>query len=164
MITQKMLKSKVTYDKDSGLFYNKKTGRRVGFIHSSNKINNTKYIKIAIIIDGKEHRHYAHRLAWLYTYGKFPEFQIDHIDHDGTNNKIHNLRDVAQAQNSKNVKKSSSNTSGYTGVWRRGRMWVSEIMVDRKKIKLGSYKNIQDAVIARMKAEKKYVFHENHGK
>jgi hypothetical protein len=62
-------------------------------------------------------RYYAHRLAWLYEYGEFPEKIIDHIDGNRTNNSIHNLRDVSQALNSQNQKEARiDNGTGYLGV------------------------------------------------
>lgn len=34
----------------------------------------------------------AHRLAWLVTYGEWPDEDIDHVDRDKSNNKIVNLQ------------------------------------------------------------------------
>lgn len=157
---QAYLKELVIYDSTTGNFYNRKTKRRIGFIHDPMGKNKTKYIKIQL----KGKRYYAHRLAWLYVYGEMPKHTIDHIDHNGLNNSIDNLRDVLHSENLKNVRKLKSNTSGYTGVWKQKNRWISEIRIKGKKISLGSFVNIQDAVIARMNAEKKYGFHANHGK
>lgn len=162
-MTQHELKEQVVYSRENGLFHSIKTGKRIGFVHDSMGKGKTKYIKLELKTEGKRKRFYAHRLAWLYEYGKFPDFTIDHIDHNGLNNKIENLRDVTLIENSRNVRRLSSNTSGFTGVWRSNNKWVAEIRVNRKKISLGSFSNIQDAVIARMKAEKEHNFHRNHG-
>lgn len=47
----------------------------------------------------------AHRLAWALHYNKWPEHTIDHINRDGTDNRIENLRDVPQAINNQNKSK-----------------------------------------------------------
>ena len=52
---------------------------------------------VAIGIDGKLYR--AGRLAWLYFYGSWPTNTIDHINHDRTDNRICNLRDITNAEN-----------------------------------------------------------------
>ena len=52
----------------------------------------------------------------------------------------------------------ASNTSGVTGVWydKRRDRWTAEIMLRRKKIRLGRYKNKEDAIKARRVAEDEY--------
>lgn len=44
----------------------------------------------------------AHRIAWALYYNKWPEHTIDHINRDGTDNRIENLRDVPQHVNNQN--------------------------------------------------------------
>lgn len=46
----------------------------------------------------------AHRLAWLLHYGKWPTFELDHINGNPTDNRIVNLRDVPHAANQRNHK------------------------------------------------------------
>jgi hypothetical protein len=78
MITQNRLKEVLSYDKDTGIFiWIKPTSRRVTKNSKAGVIYATKYIAIAI--DKK--RYAAHRLAWLYVHGKFPDNNIDHIDY-----------------------------------------------------------------------------------
>lgn len=72
------------------------------------------YKTIDIGIDGKLYR--AHRLAWLYVHGRLPDVEIDHIDGDGTNNRISNLRLATHKQNGENVKLRKDNRSGRRGV------------------------------------------------
>jgi hypothetical protein len=51
-------------------------------------------------IFGKSYR--AHRIIWLWVYGKFPLEEIDHINHIKTDNRIINLRDVDKFINNQN--------------------------------------------------------------
>ncbi|WP_428999737.1 HNH endonuclease signature motif containing protein [Stenotrophomonas maltophilia] len=43
-----------------------------------------------------------HRLAWLYMTGQWPSGEIDHINHDRSDNRWHNLRDVSHQANQQN--------------------------------------------------------------
>lgn len=95
--------------------------------------------------------------------------QVDHINHDRTDNRIENLRLVNANENCKNQKASTRNKSGVVGVsWKSQKnKWHAQIMVDGKQIHLGFYDDIndaKDAKDARKVAERKYGFHENHGK
>jgi hypothetical protein len=44
----------------------------------------------------------AHRIAWALYYNKWPEYTIDHINRDGADNRVENLRDVPQSVNNNN--------------------------------------------------------------
>ncbi len=108
----------------------------------------------------------AHRLAWLYVYGKFPENQIDHINHNRSDNSMGNLRHVDNQGNQRNKKIQSNNSSGVHGVhWKtQYSKWCAKIYVDRKAIHLGYFVEFHEAVNARKNAEVLYGFHKNHGK
>jgi hypothetical protein len=107
---------------------------------------------------------FAHRVIWCITYGEWPS-EIDHIDGDGLNNRLSNLREVTRTENSRNHRRSSKNTSGVTGVhwFKRTGQWRAEIKVSGIGISLGYYDDIFSAAAARKSAELKYGFHENHG-
>jgi hypothetical protein len=62
---------------------------------------------------GKKYK--CHRIVWQLCKGLVPN-KIDHIDGNSFQNKITNLRDCSQGENSRNRKKSTGNTSGVTGV------------------------------------------------
>ena len=115
----------------------------------------------SISIGGKELL--AHRVIWFMQTGIWPD-QIDHIDHDRSNNQWNNLRHVNSQENQKNLSQKCSNTSGITGVriLPSGKFWAY-IMVNRKQIALGSYDDLNNAKAARQAAEVKYGFHSNHG-
>jgi len=107
----------------------------------------------------------AHRLSWLYSTGEWPFDEVDHIDGNGTNNKLINLRSVSRLENNKNKRLRTDNKSGRIGVsWHKSkRCWSSKITVERKQIHLGDFNSYSKAVKAREAAEIKYGFHKNHG-
>jgi len=102
--------------------------------------------------------YYGHILAWIYTYGEIPTFDIDHIDGNPSNNRIDNLRLSTKGENARHSKRPVNNTSGYKGVsWnKRLNKWVANISVDRKGIYLGSFKYGHDAYFAYCVAAIKY--------
>lgn len=108
----------------------------------------------------------SHRLAWLLYYGDWPTGHVDHKDHDGTNNRIDNLRDVTHGENLKNARKSKANKSGVTGVyWNKfAKKWHASIGDNGTVRYLGLFRNLEDAAKARKDAEIELGFHENHGR
>ncbi len=112
-------------------------------------------------------RHYAHRVLWTTFNGPIPEgMQIDHINGDTQDNRLSNLRLVSNRANSMNAGKSHRNSSGLVGVhWDAGRnKWLSNAMIEGKTKFLGRFDDWFDAVCARMSANNRYGFHENHGR
>ena len=106
-----------------------------------------------------------HRLAWLLHYGSFPVKQIDHINGDGCDNRIDNLRDVTHLENCRNVRLMSHNTSGCSGVCfdkSKGK-WRAAMYIDNGKVHLGTFTEKSDAIKARKSAEKEMGYHPNHG-
>ena len=106
----------------------------------------------------------AHRIIWKIVHNEDPP-QIDHINGVRSDNRISNLRAVSNAANHKNMKRSSANSSGHTGVlwFARTRRWRSEITVDGRNVHLGYFLNLEDAVAARKEAEVRHGYHANHG-
>lgn len=70
------------------------------------------------VVRAKKKLMLAHRVVWELNSGEpVPEgMDIDHIDGNGLNNVIENLRVVPRAINLRNQGKSIRNTSGFTGV------------------------------------------------
>ena len=118
---------------------------------------NSKYLKITFFRKSES----IHRLIWLLAYGRWPTNDIDHINRIKTDNRIVNLREVTHAQNSQNRLKNVNNTSGYSGVcWQKSRnKWHVKIGVQGKRIHVGRFDNLEDAVAARKAAEQKYFTH-----
>lgn len=114
----------------------------------------TKNGYIRIGINGE--RYLAHRLAWLYVHGDWPNIFIDHADCDRANNRIANLRLATVAQNGFNRKTSKNNTSGIKGVHLSHGLWKSQIKVSGKLIHLGYYKCRTAAAFAYSRAARKH--------
>ncbi len=91
-------------------------------------------------------------LHWLII-GKYG----DHIDRNPLNNRRSNLRKATFKENSRNQSKSTRNTSGIVGVgwYKRYNKWRAYITTD-KTLTLGYFDNKDDAIRARLKAERKY--------
>lgn len=106
----------------------------------------------------------CHRVAFFIYHGYLPK-EIDHIDGDRSNNSKLNLRAVTRSVNNTNQAMKSNNTSGVCGVyWMKNiSKWAAEINVNKKKIRLGYFSDINDAAKARNDAERKYGFTKRHG-
>ena len=156
------VRERESYDPKTGLFRALKSsgslssGKICGYVASGGYVRmyfDRKYV-------------FAHRLAWFCVYGKFPKGEIDHINGDCADNRICNLRDVSHAKNMKNRKIQKNNKSGTSGIhYCKGlESWRARIKVNGAFISLGYFKDLNDAVAARLAAEKQYDFHANHGR
>jgi len=163
VIARDELKRLFSYDPGTGLFVRLvRSAMRAKAGEIAGAKNDKGYI--AIKINRKSYK--AHRLAWLYVYGVWPKDQIDHINHNKSDNRIANLREATNSENQKNRFLAKNNTSGMVGVSlvRHTGKWQARISVDGHRINLGCFENKLDAVSAREAAHIKYGFHENHGK
>lgn len=81
---------------------------------------------------------------------------VDHINRDIHDNRLCNLRVVNRRQNTLNGSISKNNNSGIIGVsFRKDKnKWRAYINDNYKQINLGHYSNIEDAIKARLLAEK----------
>lgn len=142
------------YDPLTGIFTLKITRgpKTVGSV--SGGLNKDGYIQIDF--NGK--KYLSHRMAWLFMNGEWPDGIIDHKDTVRSNNKYDNLRVVNNSISNRNRGVSKRNTSGFVGVsWdKRSSKWVATICVNGKMERLGLFEYKEDAILARMTAEKKY--------
>ncbi len=108
----------------------------------------------------------AHRVVWLLNYGDWPAGQIDHINGIKTDNRLANLRDVSNAENCKNQKLRSTNSSGVTGVYWivREQRWLASICIDGLVTNLGLFDHFDEAVTVRKAAQVRHGYHPNHGR
>ena len=186
-LTQEYLKEALHYDPETGIFMwredrpeshfrdwrgrngflkNIKNGLKAGSLKPATKRNPNPYWVIGIL----NKVYPAHRLAWLYVYGQFPEEDIDHINLDPQDNRISNLRLSIDKINHKNrscYKNSSSNVPGVS--WNsKLNKWQAEgqetVDGERKRYYLGVHKTLFDAVAVRKSWELSKGYSENHGK
>jgi hypothetical protein len=88
-----------------------------------------------------------------------PGFVVDHINHNGLDNREANLRPATHAQNCRNARYPKTNASSkYRGVWynKQTKKWRASIMYNCKKKQLGYFHNEIDAAKAYDQAAKKY--------
>lgn len=76
--------------------------------------------------------------------------RVDHINHNGLDNRKANLRTGTQQQNAFNARPQKGKTSRYKGVCRvkKSGKWSAQITKNRKHIRLGEFENEVDAAKA----------------
>ena|SRR6478752_2440739 len=149
MLTQARLKELLNYDPESGIFTwisPPKTairflGKKAGAV---TRKGTGKYVHISV--DAVQYK--AHRLAFLYMEGSFPDGHIDHIDGNGLNNRFVNLRLCTREQNRHNSPPMARNTTGHKNVTQRKPTWGFNvtIKIKGKTMNFGTYKTIEEAV------------------
>lgn len=164
-LTAERVRELFDYCPTTGLLTARITGnkRYAGTVAGTPHVNRCGHKTLVVTVDGGTYL--AHRVIWLHTQGEWPKHTIDHINGDSRDNRIENLRDVPQAINQKNLKKSNTNTSGVTGVsWRESKhKWRAYITVQRECIHLGYFDNLLDAISSRNAALVKFGFSLRHG-
>lgn len=75
----------------------------------------------------------AHRIVWALHHGECAEgMDIDHVDMNGSNNRIENLRLASRAENHRNRKVRPDNKSGVKGLSMHPSGWVGRIQIEGK--------------------------------
>ena len=137
------LRELLTYDPETGVFrWNVRPGpfSNVKAGSMAGGLNSDGYIQISV--DGTKHK--AHRLAWLYMTGEWPEHQIDHRDRNRANNAWANLREATPAQNAQN-RPAFKNKIGRPGVARNHRGYMARISINGERVYLGTFSTASDA-------------------
>lgn len=151
-LTAARLRELLSYDPDTGIFTWRKSGKGrntgvpAGCFDKSNGY-------VAIYIDYQ--KNYAHRLAWLYANGCWPDGEIDHRDGVRTNNRLMNLRVVTRVVNMQNRRTANSvSASGLLGAYRKRDRWVSHLRVNGAIVRLGSFPTAEAAHAAYVAAKR----------
>jgi hypothetical protein len=152
-LTARRLRELVEYSPDTGVFTRRVTlcgralaGSVAGGLHQQG------YITFAV--DGVSYQ--AHRLAFLYMTGEWPQGLMDHIDGVRHNNRWANLRDVSPAWNAQNRRKPQrQNKSGLLGVASlpNGR-FVARVVSGKKRHFIGEFASAELAHHAYMAAKR----------
>lgn len=112
MITLARARNLIAYDPNDGSFRWKLNhgGQREGCIAGS--LRRDGYV--AIKMDGRQYL--AHRLAFLFLAGRWPDDKIDHINGNRADNRAENIRQASQADNCQNRALRSDSATGLVGV------------------------------------------------
>ncbi len=144
-------KSLLSYSAETGEFMwvnprgRAKAGRPAGSLD--------RYGYRQILIDGRQVL--AHRLAWAFVHGAWPDKQIDHINSLRDDNRLTNIRPASGSENQQNVSKRKGATSHYLGVtWHKAaRKWHAKIQAAGQRYSLGYFDNEDEAHMAYLRAK-----------
>jgi hypothetical protein len=137
------LREMFRYDRESGVLFwiacrsnAHKNGDTVGAIDTKGRLRAE--------INGKSYA--VHHIIWAMETGCWPSEQIDHHDQNKLNNRMSNLREATNAQNSCN-RVNGKNSTGFKGVsfHKRQGKYNARIMKDGVSISLGSFDDPQYA-------------------
>lgn len=166
---QSLVRERLDYDQITGLLiWKARAGKRWEKWNEKNAGQAAGYFSdagyIRIYLGGRINL--AHRLAWIHVNGPISGMHIDHINGHKRDNRVENLRLVTLAENSRNRKIQAGNKSGVTGVYwyKPDRLWRANITFKKRRIHIGYFHDLNEAISARKAAEQKYGFHENHGR
>lgn len=147
-VSHRRLLDTVSYDRQTGEFVWKEREGDVWFnSRFSGKTAGTTRVDGYKTICVDRVQYLSHRLAWFYVHREWPEFHVDHIDRDPSNNAISNLRAVTSAENTQNQNRKLGR-SGVTGVHRAKDRWVASGYHKKKKVTFGTYDTIEEASTA----------------
>lgn len=139
------------YDPNNGnLIWKIRTSNRINIGDIAGCINTLDYRTISI----KGTAYLAHRIVYAMHHG--PEsingLVVDHRDNCRLNNRLNNLRAATHAENLLNKFVQSNNRLGVRGVVQIGNRFKATIQKDRVHERLGSFANLEDAIVARNEA------------
>ena len=110
------------YDDRSGLLVNAKTNRVVRGEKYCKRNGKHRYLSMRAYINGQRYHILMHRVVWAWHHGRLPTMQIDHINGNGFDNRIGNLREVSQSENNMNrlYRWKPNADTGLPGVYKHG--------------------------------------------
>ena len=149
-LTRQRLAELLQYDAATGLFRWRvaKGHRTKGWFAGS--LHDSGYLTVSV----DKINQFAHRLAWLYMTGGWPNGIVDHRNRDKKDNKWSNLRDVFYSGNAQNINGPHRDQQlGVLGVYQHGHRFRSKIAINGKQKHLGLFDTIEEAAMAYQKAK-----------
>jgi hypothetical protein len=144
-VTRELVWERLDYDAKTGLFtWKKKCRNQAKLGDVAGCVRADGYLCISLL----GHCFSVHRLAWLYSFGEWPQFFIDHIDGNTLNNAIGNLREATPRQSVQN--------RAMRGYSRKDGKYEARICVNGQVHRLGSFERETDARRAYLAATEKY--------
>ncbi len=139
-LTAEWLREHMAYVPETGTFMWKVRGpgRTVGKVLGSTMWDGYLTIKVNNVL------YYAHRLAWFYVHGEWPDGQVDHIDGTPANNAISNLRIATPSQNAAR-RPSTRKHAPSRGVFPQGPGFVARVHRAGKRHYLGYFSTAEAA-------------------
>lgn len=152
-LTASRLREVLRYDPETGVFHRLTDGGGVKAGSVAGCVQRVGYVVIRI----DDVLYYAHRLAWLYVTGSWPEDIVDHMDGNRANNRIKNLREASPKVNAQNVRRAQKNNkSGLLGVsWSKAdKCWKAQIYSNGKGKCIGYFRTASEAHDAYVKEKR----------
>src|SRR5262245_27019255 len=160
--TPEKVKQLLAYDPISGVLtwkFNIRNGKGAGYVRIkagdiAGSIN--KHPKHGYRIIKIKHIGYrAAHIAWVIMTGDWPSQKVDHRNGNRADDSWSNLRAADDQQNAMNQKTPKNNTSGCKGVHWQSNIdkWAARISFQSRRINLGFFKEKEDAIAARKRAE-----------
>lgn len=149
-LTAERLRQLLHYNPETGVFTNAHPRKKVRVGDVAGCATGGRLV---LCIDRRKYD--AGQLAWLYMTGSFAPHQVDHEDRNPLNNKWQNLRSATNKQNQENRSIDRRNKSGFKGVhWHKQReKWCAQIRHNDVTHHLGLFRDLDDAIRARVEAE-----------
>ena len=145
MINKDNVKELFDY-KNGKLFWKETVNSRAVKGNEAGTVNGQGYRQVGY----KRKIYLAHRIVWLWHTGEWPVGDIDHKQGNSLDNRIEKLRDVDKPTNQINRQGAQKNSkTGVLGVRNVGKKFQAHYRSDY----IGSFKTLEEAVIARHQAE-----------
>ncbi|EAS8350365.1 HNH endonuclease [Salmonella enterica] len=153
-ITADELRRMLSYYPDTGVFTWLETrthNAKAGDIAGANHCQGYRSISIS------NKRYLAHRLAWLYMTGSWPEALIDHINEDRSDNRFCNLRLATKSENGCNKGPRKDSSSGIKNVmWLKSQGgWYVQLKIHGVKYFYGYFNDLELAALVAEEAREK---------
>jgi len=152
VITAEKLRELMEYDADTGVM--RWRVRMSNFCHAG-RIVGTLQSRRGLETHIARKSYQVHRLIWLWVYGEWPKYTIDHINGNREDNRLCNLRDVSMMGNCQNQRRAKSTSkTGILGVIKVGSRYKASITAGYKLKHIGTFATAQEAHAAYLRVKR----------